>query len=124
MTWQTPPYWHENFRRVQEACRRSGGTHDAPALLRQLNEDNTAFWLATPDSFGMAEIWTYPCKRVINWSFAGGRLDEILSFGERFKGLAKAAGCSEVQLTGRPGWERVLRDYRKTGVVLRQYLEG
>jgi hypothetical protein len=117
--WQNPPHWHDNFQRVQEACRRSGGTHDAADVLRQLNEDNTTFWQASPTSFFIGEVITYPRKRVFRCWLAGGQRDEVLYFGEHYKPLARAAGCREVELWGRPGWERVFPTWRKTAVVLR-----
>lgn len=117
--WQMPPHWHDNYRRIQDACQRSGGTHDAADVLRQLNSDNTTFWQATPTSFFVADIISYPRKRVFHCWLAGGTLDEVLDMGERYKPLARAAGCSEIELWGRPGWERVFPSWRKTGVVLR-----
>lgn len=119
-----PPHWQTNLPRLEEACRRSGATHDAADVLQILMTDNRAFWLATPDSFGVAEVWDYPRKRVINWSWAGGVVNDLLDFGDKFSRLAMAAGCTEVQLIGRPGWERVLgpHGYQKRGVVLRKTL--
>lgn len=121
--WQFPPHWHDNYHRLQEACRRSGGTHDAADVLRQLNTDNCTFWQATPKSFFVGEIVTYPRKRVFRCWLAGGERRDVLLFGDRYKPLARAGGCTEVELYGRPGWERVFPDWRKTGIVLRHYLE-
>jgi hypothetical protein len=123
LDWQLPPHWEDNFQRVQEACRRSGATHDAADVLRQLNTDSATFWQGSPHSFFVGEVLSYPRKRVFNCWLAGGDLSEVLTMGERYKPLAKAAGCTEIELRGRPGWERVFRDWRKTGVLLRTYVE-
>lgn len=116
--WQLPPHWHDNYRRVQDACRRYG-THDAADVLRQLNTDNTTFWQASPTSFFIGEIVTYPRKRFFRCWLAGGQRAEVLEMGERYKPLARAAGCAGIELWGRPGWERVFPSWRKVAVMLR-----
>jgi len=120
--WQVPPHWHDNIWRLREACRRSGGTHDAADVLRQLNTDNCTLWQATADGFFIGEVVSYPRKRVFRCWLAGGARADVLAMGEHYKPFARAAGCSEIELIGRPGWERVFPDWRKTGVVLRQQL--
>jgi hypothetical protein len=119
-----PPYWIENLPRLEEACRRGGDLYGTADVLHMITTDPDAFWCATPNSFGVAELIAYPRKRVIHWSFAGGERAEILTFGEHYERLARLAGCTEIQMYGRPGWERVLTGYHKTGVVLRKRLEG
>src|SRR5262245_55054014 len=116
-----PPHWSDNFQRLQETCRRSGGLHDAADVLHELQTDNTKFWRASPNSFLVGEIVTYPRRRILNYWLAGGDLKEVLAFSEEYKPLARAAGCDAVFLTGRPGWERVLAaKYRRVGVIMKQ----
>lgn len=120
--WQVPPHWHDNLSRLQEACRRSGGTHDAADVLRQLNTDNCTFWQATPESFFVGEVVNYPRKRVWRCWLAGGVRSQVLAMGETYKPLARAAGCAEIEIIGRPGWQKVFPTWRMSSVVLRQYL--
>jgi len=119
MTDQLPPYWFENLPRMRDALDKSGGCYEPEDVLSMLQDNDNAFWLATPTSFLMAEVMTYPRKRVFNWSVAAGDMDELLGFGRRFAALGLQMGCSEAQLMGRPGWERRLSNYRKVAVILR-----
>lgn len=48
----------------------------------------------------------------------GSRLHEWKSFRSEIERYAKAEGCVRVIVEGRPGWSRVLTDYRVMGVVL------
>lgn len=117
-----PPHWHSNVERVAEALRRSGSTHGVDDVLRMLRSDERVYWIATPDTFMMAEIVDYPLKRVINGSLVGGQRHEVLMFEDRMCDFARQAGCVEAQITGRPGWQRVLPGYRCAAVMLRKSL--
>lgn len=63
-------------------------------------------------------IYDVPDGKSLCWLLAGGELEEIT------KGLmpiieewAKLEGCTQAEIIGRPGWERVLKDYKNTKEV-------
>lgn len=117
-----PSYWHDNADRLVVALRRSGDTHRAADILDILRSNDNAFWLATPESFLLSEVIDYPCKRVMNMSLAGGRLEDMLQFERTMVAFAMRAGCGEAQVQGREGWQKVLPGYHRNGVMLRKML--
>ena len=88
------------------------GTHTLTTVEMALKTGDAQLWLSD-DGLGAAvtEINTYPSglKRAIIW-LSAGRLESVLSMDDDFAALAKAEGCDEVVLYGRPGWKRALRD--------------
>jgi hypothetical protein len=58
-------------------------------------------------------------------SFAGDGMDKWFDTQDQLYAWAKAAGCGEVRLTGRRGWERVLhgKGFEMTHVILRKRLD-
>jgi hypothetical protein len=79
------------------------------------------FLFAKPRGCAVLEFNDYPQKRGLNVFLVGGELDEILTGIEEIKALAREAGASEITMTGRSGWERVLapQGWDKVHVVMR-----
>mgnify|MGYP003143064736 FL=1 len=53
---------------------------------------------------------------------AGGNLQELLDIEKDICAYARRRGYSTVEIIGRPGWEKVLKGYRRTAVLLRKEL--
>jgi len=59
-------------------------------------------------SFVMTEIVEYPRKRTMHVFLAGGNREDLHSIHPRMIAYARSEGCSDVTLSGRAGWLRVL----------------
>jgi hypothetical protein len=62
----------------------------------------------------LTQVNTYKAvgERVCDVWLAGGDLDELLHVGRPYvERWAKAAGCTQNHIIGRPGWARVLKPF-------------
>jgi pyruvate/2-oxoacid:ferredoxin oxidoreductase beta subunit len=53
---------------------------------------------------------------------AGGDIDELLDIEEEITVYAMNNGFKQVEIMGRPGWERTLDGYEKVAILLRKEL--
>lgn len=93
-------------------------------LLEQLRYGTRLLWVvATVDAVIIAAMLTQLfemrsgklCKMM---ECGGSRLAEWSDFRLQIEQYAKDEGCSRVVVEGRPGWSRVLSDYRVVNVIL------
>ena len=66
----------------------------------------------------VTEIVDYPQKAMCRIWLAGGDLDELLDAEAAICEWAKTLGCSGMEIIGRRGWSRTLKNYRESAVVL------
>ena len=69
------------------------------------------YLLTLPNSALLIEFLEYPRKRVLYILAAGGKLDEILKTENDVISIAKAKGCSSIEIRGRLGFEKVAKKY-------------
>jgi len=69
------------------------------------------YLLTLPNSALLIEFLEYPRKRVLYVLAAGGKLDEILKTENDVISIAKAKGCSSIEVRGRLGFEKVAKKY-------------
>ena len=69
------------------------------------------YLLTLPNSAMLIEFLEYPRKRVLYVLAAGGKLDEILKTENDVISIAKAKGCSSIEVRGRLGFEKVAKKY-------------
>lgn len=81
---------------------------------------------------GTAQIWSSPLACVVTevtppdvhiW-LAGGDLRSVLAFQTPLEYWARSLGCTSLTLSGRLGWDRVLKPlgYERDGDALRKML--
>ena len=108
---------------VEKACQRSGGRLSADWVYARLARGLMQLWLGTGNSeisvLVLTEITQYDKSRALSIVAVTGRdrggwLENI----EALKAYAKSMGCSHIEAWARPGWERVLKDWKKTHVLL------
>ena len=136
--WRVPPdeidyIWPSVKDLIEAALDRSGlfGINDAYChvvngtwQLWVVHEKRNDQWSgAQIECVVLTEIIDYPKDKVLRVTMATGSdrtkwVDRI----EVIEGWAKSLGCERIQVLGRPGWERVLKDYRKTHVMLEKQL--
>ena len=75
-------------------------------LLRDLYRGEARMWLGE-----RAAIVTQHVDRCLHVWLAGGDLREIVEMRVGVEAYARALGCQEITITGRRGWERVLRQH-------------
>lgn len=88
------------------------GTHGLADVEMALSQGSAQLWLSE-DGQGAAvtEVNTYPSglMRARIW-LSAGKLDSVLSMDEAFSDWARELGCEEIELLGRRGWARVLKE--------------
>lgn len=68
----------------------------------------------------VTQINTYPLRKVLHVFLAGGEMDQVLDFLPSLHMWAEMQGCSELTLSGRTGWKRVLADrgWKQEGIIM------
>jgi len=63
------------------------------------------------ESAMLIEFIQHPALRTCSIQYAGGRLDELMQAEEDFVAWAREMQADRIELTGRKGWERVLKKH-------------
>ena len=91
--------FEKNRKYIADALEYSGGTHSI---------DDVYLACAVGEAqLHPLEIW-----------LAGGDLDELVEAEKSIAVWAKDQGCDAMEINGRKGWQRQLKDYTATSVVL------
>ena len=68
-------------------------------------------------------INTHPCaKDCMIWLCAGKDRKDWIHLLAQIEDWAKAHGCDAMIVRGRTGWEKVMKDYKKTHIILEKKL--
>lgn len=59
---------------------------------------------------GTTEVLDYPQRRVVLVHLAGGKLDAMLPVYPQIEEFAKSVGATGIEIAGREGWARVMKD--------------
>ncbi|HLB80612.1 MAG TPA: hypothetical protein VJJ77_08910 [Dongiaceae bacterium] len=128
--WALDRYWPPAEAAIARAVARSDGRYAVADVLAALRAGDMQLWvsLAEIDDGASAveaacitEIVSYPREKRCGIVFCAGK--ERKNWLHQLAGIetwAKALGCTAMELQGRPGWERILPDWRKTHVILRK----
>ena len=109
--------FEKNRKYIADALEYSGGTHsiDDVYLACAVGE---AQLHPLEKSCIITEVVDYPSLTVCRIWLAGGDLDELMQAEKSIAVWAKAQGCDAMEINGRMGWKRKLKDYKATSVVL------
>ena len=103
---------------ILAALEHAGGTHTEHDILDLLRNDQAQFWPAE-NSAMITEIVGYPNGSHCRIWLAGGEYDELRGLErDRVIPWARSRGCRRIELVGRKGWARRLKDYDEVAVVL------
>lgn len=124
-----PAFWQIAAPMVGRAVEHADGRYDIDDVLAALLARDMQLWLAV-DSRSMAveaacvtEIVAYPREKRCGLVFCAGRdMNRWLRHLSEIGDWAREQGCVALELQGRPGWERRLRDWQKTHVLLSKRL--
>ena len=114
-------FWDE-WRRLRHlilaALEHAGDTHTEHDILDLLRNDQAQFWPAE-NSAMITEIVGYPNGSHCRIWLAGGNYDELRGLErDRVIPWARSRGCRRIELVGRKGWARRLKDYDEVATVL------
>lgn len=95
---------------------------DIDDIYNSLKARNNQLWLVIRDgeilTAVVTEITIYPKKKVLNIAYLAGRDFRSWQDGiDILKDFAKSLGCSSIEIRGRRGWEKLLKDFRVLNVT-------
>lgn len=104
---------------IHKALSKGGNAYNIVDVQSRLESGHAQLW-QEGDSTVVTEIVQYPNYRSFNVWLAAGNLDEIKALLPGAERYAQAHGCTQMELTGRPGWTKALSDegFRQQSVVL------
>lgn len=121
--------WPFHVPLLEKAIPYSDGKYTLEDIKEGLKSRNFQLWAAsrdeTPTTVMVTKIIQYPqAKTLLIMLYAGEGIEKMIHFKAAIYEWAKSQGCTEIELYGRPGWERVLKDegYEKLYSVLRMKL--
>ena len=111
---------------IQRALKYEN-THSLYDVLNDLRAGKAQLWVAgygnTIDGICVTCINNYPNTTIcLIWLCAGIGREKYTRLIGNIEQWAKAQGCESISLEGRPGWERVLTDYKKTKIMLEKVI--
>lgn len=109
--------FQENRKYIADALEYSGGTHSIDDVY-QACVVGEAQLHPLEKSCIITEVVDYPSLTVCRIWLAGGELDELVEAEKFIAVWAKAQGCDAMEINGRKGWQRQLKDYTATSVIL------
>jgi hypothetical protein len=119
----TPETWAKARPLIKRALKYSGGTHTPEDVFDAITSGGAQLWCGAA-SVIVTQIVVYPRLKACRIWLAGGDMAELTeTMLPDVEAWAKAKGCKRMQVVGRKGWARVLRDYREPSVVLEKEIE-
>lgn len=93
---------------IQAALDHGGNTHTFEDIVHGITIGRLQLWPA-PRGCAVTEIVVYPQKKVLNLFLAGGELEQFFDMYEDAAAWGRSQGCTAMTLSGRLGWERVMK---------------
>ena len=108
--------WFEVRDHLGRAVERSNGRWNMESLYAAISSKHQHLWLAFDkdnqiDGAGTTEFVDYPCKRMLAVQFLGGSKfnDWCWDMMDRFNSWATDNGCQGIEVTGRAGFGKWLK---------------
>jgi hypothetical protein len=110
--------WSQVRPQIEKALDGSYSSYD---ILEYIKQNRMQLWISWNDGIEasfVTEVCDYPQLRVLRWVLAGGSnmeswLDLVTS---KVEDWAKRNNCQRLEIVGRKGWTKVLRDYKPQAV--------
>lgn len=118
--------WPQVGPMLAEAINRDTGSLGLEDVFKRLVNKYMQLWVYLDGDIKaccVTQIDNRSSGRVCTlYYLSGGYMNEWLRFEDKLADWAKSHGCVALEGMGRPGWERVLKDWRKTAIVMRKDL--
>lgn len=97
---------------LRDAIERSPDDIDIEYVKARVEDGSgtTHLWPGKASAAVTEIVWEHGTRPVLNCWLAGGDLDELKKMITAAEVFAKRLGCHSVQVSGRKGWVRALRD--------------
>ena len=102
---------------ITDALRYAHNSHTYEQVIDIVKRGDAQLW-ALKDSAIVTEIVSYPQRRTLRFWLAGGNLKTLLEVEPKIRKWSILYRCEAVEIIGRKGWEKVLKDYEPTAIVL------
>ena len=106
---------------IENALAYGGGTHTLTQVLDAIIAGKAQFF-SMENSAIVTEIVDYPQKSTCRIWLAGGNMDELMEAEKQICQWAREQGCSGMEVVGRKGWERQLKEYTPASIILTKEL--
>jgi len=102
---------------IIDALRYAHNSHTYEQVIDIVKRGDAQLW-ALKDSAIVTEIIDYPQRRTLRFWLAGGNLKTLLEVEPKIRKWSILYRCRAVEIIGRKGWEKVMKDYEPTAIVL------
>lgn len=102
---------------IVAALEYAGHSHTLQDVWQAIANKQAAFFPLEKSAI-VVEIVDYPQRATCRIWLAGGDMEELIEAEKNVCDWARELGCDSMEIIGRKGWERQLRDYKPTATVL------
>lgn len=102
---------------IVAALEYAGHSHTLQDVWQAISNKQAAFFPLEKSAI-VVEIVDYPQRATCRIWLAGGDMEELIEAEKDICIWARERGCDSMEIIGRKGWERQLRDYKPTATVL------
>jgi hypothetical protein len=102
---------------IVAALEYAGHSHTLQDVWQAITNKQAAFFPLEKSAI-VVEIVDYPQRATCRIWLAGGDMEELIEAEKNVCDWARGLGCDSMEIIGRRGWERQLRDYKPTATVL------
>ena len=101
---------------IVDALKYAHNSHTFEQVIEIVKRGDAQLW-AFKDSAIVTEIINYPQRRTLRFWLAGGNLETLLEVEPKIRKWSILYNCKAVEIIGRKGWGKVLKDYEPTATV-------
>jgi len=109
--------WERCHKWISDALQYAGGTHTIDDVFCAVANGKAQFHPLEKSAI-ITEVVDYPQRSVCRIWLAGGELDELMQAEKSIAVWAKSIGCDAMEINGRFGWQKKLKDYTAQAVTL------
>lgn len=117
--WRTHLKWH-----LDSFCRSKDTTPET--LLNEITDKKRQLWVGMRSKEPMVAVLSTVCDDLLKTfritHAAGKEREAWIHLWKDLEDFAKSIGCKRIEAEARPGWEKVLKDMKKTHVILEKRL--
>lgn len=104
-----------------DAARKVGEVYTHEELLAIIEAGEWQVW-ERDDCAIVSSVVDHEVGKVMELVFVGGDMESLLLLEKEIAAHAKSLGCVYIYANGRPGWQRVMKDYTVHSVTIRRPL--